>query len=324
MLMGLLGPQIAASNPQPKKPGMNESIMGLLGNPMFTAGMGLLSAGRDSRVDPYQAALSGMNSAQQIRWMADEKKRAEEMAKARKAYMEAQTARASRPERGRGVVGSPIKLDNGNLAYLDGDSGQIVDTGQPFYEERFAPQMIGGVPHTFNQQTGMWEPGRIAGQTATPSQVGEMKGAVDATAAGVVADAERSRTQQSPEYQQSLSDLRTELNWIKNNKDDFLSIFGPMDAVTPDIRESAKTANAKRERVASLLTLAARGALKGQGQISDFESKLLERAATLLNDRGISDKAAWSEVERLEGVLSGKEQAAGMPTESDGWGIVED
>jgi len=42
-----------------------KNYQGLLGNPMFTAGMSLLGASRDKRNDPYAAVLSGMQMSNQ-------------------------------------------------------------------------------------------------------------------------------------------------------------------------------------------------------------------------------------------------------------------
>lgn len=53
---------------QPKKlPTMN----GLLGNPALLAGLGLLGAARDSRINPYEAALGGVMGAQQFQQSQD-------------------------------------------------------------------------------------------------------------------------------------------------------------------------------------------------------------------------------------------------------------
>jgi hypothetical protein len=57
---------------------MANGIEGLLGNPAFTAGMGLLSAGYDSRINPWQSALQGMAGAQQYKLLDQKRKREEE------------------------------------------------------------------------------------------------------------------------------------------------------------------------------------------------------------------------------------------------------
>lgn len=79
--------------PMPQQPGLE----GLLGNPMLMAGLGLLSAGRDSRIDPYQAAAGGLSQAQQIRYLAEKRKREQEELKLRQQQVANQTARLTGP-----------------------------------------------------------------------------------------------------------------------------------------------------------------------------------------------------------------------------------
>lgn len=64
--------------------GSGDGMLGLLGNPMAMAGLQLLSAGRDARIDPYQAAASGLMQAQQFRDSRDAKKLEDELAKREK------------------------------------------------------------------------------------------------------------------------------------------------------------------------------------------------------------------------------------------------
>ena len=66
-MSGLLNPQ------QPKPTGTG--LLGLLGDPRLMIAMNLLSAGRDSRIDPFQSALSGLMQAQQFRNASDDRER---------------------------------------------------------------------------------------------------------------------------------------------------------------------------------------------------------------------------------------------------------
>lgn len=68
----------------------NQKIMGLLENPLFLASMGLLSAGRDSRVDPFQSALGGIAQAQQFRDSRDQMQMKRDELEYRKKALEMQ------------------------------------------------------------------------------------------------------------------------------------------------------------------------------------------------------------------------------------------
>lgn len=59
----------------------NGNITGLLGNPMFMAGMGLLS-GSQPGGDPWGGLVSGLSQSQQNQLALDEKRREEEMRRA--------------------------------------------------------------------------------------------------------------------------------------------------------------------------------------------------------------------------------------------------
>lgn len=78
----------------------------------------------------------------------------------------------------------------------------------------------------------------------------------------------------------------------------FGSIYGTFSGATPNIMQSSVDAAAKRDQVVSLLQLAARGKLKGQGPITDSEQKMLANSATILANPRISEDAAMAEMER--------------------------
>jgi hypothetical protein len=60
-------PQQQAPMQQPAQPPMG----GLMGNPLLGAGMGMLAAGYDSRVNPWTSAMQGMTSMQMMRNRSD-------------------------------------------------------------------------------------------------------------------------------------------------------------------------------------------------------------------------------------------------------------
>lgn len=63
---------------------------------------------------------------------------------------------------GLNIVGSPLKLKNGNFGYLDGRTGQITDTGKPF-NDPYKDLMINDVPYTFNRRTGQIAQPEVSG-----------------------------------------------------------------------------------------------------------------------------------------------------------------
>ena len=90
------------------------------------------------------------------------------------------------------------------------------------------------------------------------------------------------------------------------NAKGFGDIYGSIQGKTPTLRQSSVDAEAIRDQLGNILTLAARGALKGQGQVSDSETKMLQQAQTMLNNPRISDEVAAEEVQRVMDYLAGK------------------
>jgi hypothetical protein len=69
---------------------MNSSdLTALLGNPAFTAGLGLLSAGRDRRIDPYQSAVQGLLTSGQFQQQQRQDQREDELFGLKKQQAEA-------------------------------------------------------------------------------------------------------------------------------------------------------------------------------------------------------------------------------------------
>lgn len=82
--------------------------------------------------------------------------------------------------------------------------------------------------------------------------------------------------------------------------DSFRSIYGAGDDFIPTILPGSVTAEAQRDQLIGLLSLESRQKLKGQGTISDSESKTLGQSATILARAGISEKAAENELKRVK------------------------
>ena len=85
---------------------------------------------------------------------------------------------------------------------------------------------------------------------------------------------------------------------------DLSPILGPIDSVrvqnTPLLATQAEIdLNARLNNVIAVAKMAARGQLKGQGTISDFEAKMLGESISALSDRNISPELARKELEKL-------------------------
>jgi hypothetical protein len=77
------------------------------------------------------------------------------------------------------------------------------------------------------------------------------------------------------------------------------AVFGPLQGRMPTLRGGTADAEAKIDRLQSLLTLDNLGLMKGV--LSDTDIKILQRAATVLSNRTISDGQARAELQRISG-----------------------
>ncbi len=94
------------------------------------------------------------------------------------------------------------------------------------------------------------------------------------------------------------------------------AVYGNIKGNVPTFFGEAKDLNIKRKQLVNLLTLAMRGQLKGQGTVSDFEAKMLAKAATILDERTISPSAARDAMQALHDTLRGKYKDISSGTES--------
>ena len=103
------------SNPQ--------ALTALLGNPMFTSGMGLLSASQNPNVDPYQAVLQGLSTSQSYNVGKEKRESAKQLKMDNKKLSEALAALIGQQSGGvksapGGVAGSTRgKVPGSNTAY---------------------------------------------------------------------------------------------------------------------------------------------------------------------------------------------------------------
>lgn len=72
-------PNSAAGNIGFPQPGISSTLNSLSGNPMLLAGLGLLSAGRDRRIDPFQSAAQGLLTGAQFQSQQQQQQRANSM-----------------------------------------------------------------------------------------------------------------------------------------------------------------------------------------------------------------------------------------------------
>lgn len=86
----------------------------------------------------------------------------------------------------------------------------------------------------------------------------------------------------------------------------FDSIYGSVQGVMPTLRQESVNAEAIRDNLSNILTLAARGQLKGQGQITEGETKMLKDAQTILSNSRIDEPTALAEAGRVLTYLAGK------------------
>lgn len=120
--------------------GDQNQFMGLLGNPLFNVGMGLLAARQDGRINPYGAAMNGLTTASQFRMLEQDRKREleerERLDKAREAASKiiggmfpAQQVEMGPPapdgSMTRGTVADPMAQLLQQVAYTDGPAAAL-------------------------------------------------------------------------------------------------------------------------------------------------------------------------------------------------------
>ena len=100
-----------------------------------------------------------------------------------------------------------------------------------------------------------------------------------------------------------ITDALSLVNKIKEG-DSFQSVYGPVSGRVGNWSEEAVTTQARINQLQSVLIVDARGKLRGQGTISDTETKMLADALSILADPRISEDAALEELNRVEGILN--------------------
>lgn len=98
----------------------------------------------------------------------------------------------------------------------------------------------------------------------------------------------------------NLQDINTINSMLQNAELD--NISGGLGQYKPMLFGQAKTAKTQYDQIVGALQLAKAGQIKGQGQISDYERKVLKEASAAV-DRGMSDEEFRKALVKLRGVL---------------------
>lgn len=97
---------------------------------------------------------------------------------------------------------------------------------------------------------------------------------------------------------------------------------GPLDEWLPTVRGGSRDFQAKAQRVRDLLSLEARSKMKGQGQISDFEGRMLANSQTSLN-RGTDEASFKAELARIIAEQKKRGASSGVRRYNPATGMVE-
>lgn len=81
------------------------------------------------------------------------------------------------------------------------------------------------------------------------------------------------------------------------------AVFGTIQGAIPSVRQGTIDAEADVDRLVSMLSLENRQKLKGSGAISDFESKTLAKAASVLSNKRISETKAREALRDIADIL---------------------
>lgn len=155
------------------------------------------------------------------------------------------------------------------------------------------------------RERAMLDPRVIAAGLAGGARVDAATAAAGAKAAAAQAKSEAANAQMSGSWQE-VADLANELK----NHGSLNANVGPIDRMIPTWRSGSVEFNSKAEQLKALLSLAARGKLKGQGAVSDMETRMLANSATALNSA--TDEAAYkAELDKIIGSAGERAKGSG-------------
>ncbi len=204
--------------------------------------------------------------------------------------------------------------------YTTDSWAEFVKTKDPSTLKRYAEfdsVMVGDVPYSRNPVTGVFEPAQISTNDGTdeitPDDVAENKGTVSRGGKAGELNAsleiqpkiEEAITKARKEAEAAVSKKISEMGQLNKLEDadaiyenlsgaNLENIYGYGEKWYPDFLRSQEGIDliAQRDQLVSMLTIAARGELKGQGPITDQEAGTLEKAATGLSNPNISPTLA--------------------------------
>lgn len=192
---------------------------------------------------------------------------------------------------------------------------EFTKTGDPGVLKRYAPRKnveIGGVPHVFDPSVGDYVPAKVGGKEVTSEEVGASEAEIKSQ---VTRATEQVKTEIADKVSQqgNLGKLEDADRIYKIlSEGDLGKIYGRGESLYPELLRSQEGIDmmANKQQLVSMLSLAARGELKGQGQISDSEQKILREAVSILENQNISPDLAKSAIDSAMNVLyrnAGKE-----------------
>lgn len=315
---------------------LNNFATGLLENPLFQIGQGILAnSGPSLRpVNPWKGVNQGLLASAQARAYREEQLRKQ---------MEMQQAQALRQ----------AQMEN----YLHGQG--IAERKQNLAEEKFNAGFGGSDDPSPVREYKFWKglspeerqaylrvkraqqwlnvgDAQVAPDPTNPgaSPVAEIpigispdaepnlrQAQAEASALGQERGRSRGEAEQTVQAQfDSMDDLETQILQFREAPG-FSDLYGKVDQYRPDLLMSpdALDAEARRKKLISTLSLAARSQLEGQGEITADEQKMLREAQTVLEDRSISDKAALEAVDLLLEQL--KKRRERLKIKASGWQI---
>lgn len=158
----------------------------------------------------------------------------------------------------------------------------------------------------------------IAEENARSAAIGKVQGTAQAEAdtAGIVAETNATLIASDAAAKQAAIDKQTRATqerklpqvatiYNKLKDADLSKIYGKGESVYPELLRSQEGIDliADRDKIVSMLQLGSRGELKGQGNITDGETEMLSRAATILGNPNISPERAKEALDEAVGVL---------------------
>lgn len=303
--------------------GFAAGLSGLLGgqDPLFNIGMGLLSANQRSLTpqNPFThimqfQQMGQRNQAQQLQMqtylaqLAEAKDKREREASERRLREEA-LKELSPQDRAWAALGlrppgadvpSALQVyqayeamtpEQRTLFERSQRSPQWLDLGGQYVSPQ--PPGIAGVP-AFNKGLPPEALPEVRGAQARESAIGEALGKEAAAAPGVINDLDK-----------------VEVIARKLSNDPSIdAVYGTIQGRVPSMRQSTVDAESLADQLVESLSVLDRQKLVGQGQISDFEYKALQRSATRLTNKNISEGEAREEIQTVLDILDSKRKRA--------------